>query len=192
MARANLTAERIFAQAECIVDERGYAALSMAALAKDFHVAVPSLYKHVPSLRAVQSQIAAQAVGELDAAMAHAAKNLSQGAALHAMAHAYRDYAIRHPGRYAATLQAPDPKDAAHQAASDHVLQTVFSMLGTYGVTEAATIDATRALRSALHGFIALQNERGFGLTQDMNRSFDRLIDALDVAFHHWARESST
>ena len=192
MARANLTAERIFAQAERLVDESGYDALTMAALAKGFGVAVPSLYKHVPSLGTIRAHMAIQAVRELDAALAHAARDLSKGEALRAMAHAYRAYAIHHPGRYTATLRAPDPHDVAYQDASNQVLQTVFAMLKTYGVAGVAAIDATRALRAALHGFIALQNEHGFGLTQDVNQSFDRLIEALNIAFCHWAQESAT
>ena len=40
-------------------------------------------------------------------------------------------------------------------------------------------IDAIRTLRSGLHGFVALEAAGGFGLPLDVDRSFERLVDAL-------------
>ena len=47
-------------------------------------------------------------------------------------------------------------------------------------------VDATRTLRASLHGFVALEASDGFGLPQDVDRSFDRLVDALDRALSGW------
>lgn len=46
--------------------------------------------------------------------------------------------------------------------------------------------DATRALRSALHGFVSLEAAGGFGLPRDVDRSFSRLVTAVDSAFKDW------
>lgn len=48
-------------------------------------------------------------------------------------------------------------------------------------------IDATRALRAALHGFVGLERAGGFGLPADINRSFDRLFSALAAAIATWS-----
>jgi hypothetical protein len=106
--------------------------------------------------------------------------------ALHAAADAYRSYARRHPGRYAASLRAPDPADTEHVRAAEAAVGVVFAFLAGYGLTGPAAIDATRFLRSALHGFVALEAAGGFGLPQDIDRSFARLVDALDAAFRDW------
>ena len=38
---------------------------------------------------------------------------------------------------------------------------------------------ATRAVRSALHGFVGLEAVGGFGLPQDVDPSYDWLVDLL-------------
>ena len=55
------------------------------------------------------------------------------------------------------------------------------------GVKEVrAAIDAARALRSALHGFVDLENHGGFGLPVDVDRSFERLVSALERDLQTW------
>ncbi|HYZ55540.1 MAG TPA: TetR-like C-terminal domain-containing protein [Streptosporangiaceae bacterium] len=102
------------------------------------------------------------------------------------MAHAYRHYAQAHPGRYAATVRAPDPADRELTARAQALLDTVYSVLAGYGLAGADAVDATRALRAALHGFVTLQAAGGFGMPQDVDRSFTRMIEALDAALRQW------
>jgi hypothetical protein len=47
-------------------------------------------------------------------------------------------------------------------------------------------VDAIRAFRAALHGFVALETGGGFGLPLSIDRSFDRLVAGLDAAFTAW------
>jgi hypothetical protein len=42
-------------------------------------------------------------------------------------------------------------------------------------------VHAARAVRSGLHGFVALESAGGFGLRQDVQESYDRLVDLLDA-----------
>jgi hypothetical protein len=56
-----------------------------------------------------------------------------------------------------------------------------FAVLRGYGLDGDDLIDATRAIRSAVHGFVTLEITGGFGLPQDVDRSFHRLIDMLDL-----------
>ncbi len=98
------------------------------------------------------------------------------------IAHAYRAYAIAHPGRYPATLRAPDPDDHEYVAAAQTVLDTVFAVLAGYGLTGDDAIDATRAVHAAVHGFASLEAAGSFGMPQSIDRSYDRLIDGLDAA----------
>jgi hypothetical protein len=103
-----------------------------------------------------------------------------------AAATAYRAYARRHPGRYPATQRVPDPDDPAHVAAGDKVVGTVFAILRGYGLDGDDLVDAARALRSALHGFVVIEAGGGFGLPRDLDRSFDRMVAVLDAGFDRW------
>jgi hypothetical protein len=107
-------------------------------------------------------------------------------AALHALAHAYRDFARRHPGRYAATVRAPAPGDERHGSAAGAVLRVVLAVLDGYGLADDDAIDAARTVRAALHGFVALETAGGFGLPREVDRSFDRLVRALQQALASW------
>ena len=68
----------------------------------------------------------------------------------------------------------------------ERAVGTIYAVLLGYGLTRSDAVDATRALRSALHGFVTLENAGGFGLPQDVDRSFDRLVMAMDLAFRNW------
>jgi AcrR family transcriptional regulator len=186
MPRAGLSAQVVVSEAARLADEVGYDQVTLAAVAERFAVAVPSLYKHVPGIEALQQQVAVQAVSELGAAVAAAAVGRARGDALRAMANAYRAYARQHPGRYAATLRAPRPGDTAHEAASAALLETVFAVLAGYALSGGDAVDATRAIRAALHGFTSLEAAGGFGMPRAVDRSFARLVDALDTALASW------
>jgi hypothetical protein len=60
-------------------------------------------------------------------------------------------------------------------------------VLAAYRLTRDDAIDAARAVRAALHGFVALEAAGGFGLPRDVEWSFERLLDGLDAALVHWA-----
>jgi AcrR family transcriptional regulator len=186
MPRAGLTPAIVVAEAARVADRVGFDRLTLAAVAQQLGVALPSLYKHVRGLDALQQQLAARALDELTAAVTEASVGRSGRDALHAVAAAYRDYARRHPGGYASTLRAPDPTAPAHVAAGERAVRVIYAVLAGYGLTGDQLIDATRTLRSALHGFVALEAAGGFGLPQGTDRSYDRLVDALDGAFRSW------
>jgi len=182
MPRAGLSPEVVISEAAKISDDAGFERLTLAAVAQRFGVAVPSLYKHVDGLDALRREVAIRGVRDLGNALAAAAEE----GGLAEVAHAYRDYARAHPGRYAATLRAPDPNDAESAAQTQAVLETVLQVLSGYGLTDTDAIDAARALRAALHGFVQLEAVRGFGLPRDIDRSFTRLVEILDVALRNW------
>ncbi len=183
MPRAGLTASTVVAEAARLADEVGFDGLTLAALAARFGVAVPSLYKHVDGVEAIRRGVAIVGLRELGAAMDGALAGTDGGAAssdLRALARAYRAYARAHPGRYAATLRAAPAGDAEYVAAGEAIVRIVFGVLGARGLVGDDAVDATRALRAALHGFVSLEAAGGFGMPRDVDRSFDRLIEALN------------
>ncbi|MGZ8597463.1 MAG: WHG domain-containing protein [Actinomycetota bacterium] len=188
MPRAGLSREVVVAEAAQVADEVGYDRLTLAAVAARLGVAVPSLYKHVDGLGELRRDLTVLALRELGVAVGSAVERRGDDG-LRTIADAYRGYARSHPGRYPATLRAVDPHDHDADEASRALLRTVFSVLARYGLGGDDAIDATRALRAALHGFVTLEAVGGFGLPRDVDRSFARLVRILDTAFRDWCPE---
>lgn len=178
MPRAGLTTDRVVAAAQELSDEVGLEALTLAALADRLGVRQPSLYKHIAGAEALKRELAIRAKQELADVLARATSGRSRQDAVTGMAIAYRQWAGRHPGRYAATVRpwAQDPDD---EAASAAVVSIVLDVLAGYGLTGTPAIHATRAVRSALHGFISLEAASGFGLPTDVDESYDILVSTL-------------
>jgi AcrR family transcriptional regulator len=184
--RAGLSTAAVVSEAADVADERGLDRLTLAAVADRLGVRLPSLYKHVAGLDALRREIAIRSLGELGAELRTAAVGRSGSVALLATCAAYRDYARAHPGRYASTLRAPSADDPELVAAAERVLATVLAVLAGYGLHGADAIDAARGLRAVLHGFATLETAGGFGLPQDVDRSFDRLVLGFDGALTRW------
>jgi AcrR family transcriptional regulator len=170
-----------------LADEVGWERLTLAALAARLGVRLPSLYKHIASLEALRRDVAVLAVTELGDAMTAAAVGRAGPDALRSVAAAYRRYGQGHPGRYPATVRAPTAEDDAHTAAAASVLRIVLAVLAGYGLEDDDAIDAARTLRASLHGFVTLETGGGFGMPNDVDRSYDRLIDAFDATLHRWS-----
>ncbi|MEN2736599.1 TetR-like C-terminal domain-containing protein [Microbacterium sp. X-17] len=185
--RAGLTRSAVAAVALDVVDAGGVGGLdklTLAAVASRAGVAVPSLYKHVASLDDLRRVVATECVTELTAVLAEATIGRSGPDALHSAADAVRAYAHRHPGRYAATQVAPhlgSEDDAELAARAAETIAVLAAALRGFGLPEEATVDAIRMLRSALHGFITLELGGGFGLPDDLDRSFRLLIDGIEA-----------
>ena len=182
MPRAGLTTASVVREAADLTDEVGYDGLTLTMLAARLHVAVPSLYKHIGSLGDLRRSIAVAAVDELGTAMRDALRDAGGGTSrLQSLAGAFRDYARAHPGRYAATVRAASPEDLELQAASDRTLEPVFGVLEAGGLHGDGLVHAARGLRSALHGFVTLEGAGGFGLPQDVDRSFERMVQDFEA-----------
>jgi AcrR family transcriptional regulator len=177
------------AEAEKIADELGLPQLTLAAVAERLGVRQPSLYKHVDGMDGLQRGIALRAKTELGGVLARASVGRSRGDAIVAMSMAYRDWALSHPGRYAATQRASTAGDSESERADRAVVQIVADVLAGYDLHDDDAVDAIRALRAALHGYVMLEMSGGFRLPVDVDRSFERLVGGLVTAFSSWAGE---
>ncbi len=190
MPRAGLNETLVVEEAERIADEGGLSNLTLAALAKRLGVRQPSLYKHVAGIEGLRRSIAIRAKNELAAVLGKAAVGRARGDAITSMSRAYRAWALEHPGRYAATQRAPAPGDVDDERASAGVVRVAFDVMEGYGLRDDDAVDAIRALRAGLHGFVTLEAGHGFGMPVDVDRSFDRLVAGLATAFTAWSERS--
>ena len=120
MPRAGLTRAVIAADAAELADEIGWDQLTLAAVAARFGVRQPSLYKHVAGLAELRRDVSVLAGRELHDGTDARPLSASPGTdALLAMAEAYRTFAKKHPGRYAASVIAPPPGDTEYEQVAD-------------------------------------------------------------------------
>ena len=68
----------------------------------------------------------------------------------------------------------------------------ITAVLAGYHLDDDDAIDATRALRSTLHGFVTLELIGGFGLPVDVDRSYQRLIRGLVTALANWTDQPTS
>jgi AcrR family transcriptional regulator len=184
--RAGLSGGDVVAAAAGLADELGYAGLTMGALAERLGVRPPSLYKHVGGLADLQRQVAILAMTEAGDAIGDAVQGRSGSDALAALLTAFRDYVIRHPGRYAATTGAAfgGPDDPLLIAAT-RVLGSIAAVLRGYGIGEDEMDHAIRTIRCTIHGFAMLEASGGFQWGNDPDESFEWMIRFIDRGLRH-------
>jgi AcrR family transcriptional regulator len=186
--RAGLTPEVVTTEAAALADEVGLDDLTFAALAARLGVAVPSLYKHVPSIGALHRRLSVVATRELGDALADAAAGRAGSDALRAVAWAYRAYALSRPRLYPATQRVPLPEELEHAQVAERVVGSIFAILRGYGIDGDDAVDAARTVRSALHGFVDIERSGGFGLPRSVDASFERLVTVVDAGLRAWPR----
>ena len=185
MPRAGLDRASVVQLAVAVVDDggpTGFADLTLAAVAARAGVAVPSLYKHVAGLPALRREVALVCIEEFGGALRAVRADHDGPDLLVAMAHATRDLARRRPGRYGAVQGAGwmhDPDADAVRAAAARTVGEMTDAVAELGVPDDRRIDAVRAVRAAVHGFVVLELEGGFGMPDDVDASFDFLVAGL-------------
>ena len=114
MPRAGLNTDRVVTEAAELADEVGLDQLTQASLAARLGVRQPSLYNHVGCSDALLRLISMRGKAELGDVLGRAAIGRARDDALVAMAHAWRAWALAHPGRYQAAERGAAPGDAEH------------------------------------------------------------------------------
>jgi AcrR family transcriptional regulator len=180
MPRVGLDSAAVTAAAARLADADGLQAVTLARLAAGLGVRAPSLYAHVAGLDDLRRRIGVRGARELAAVLSAAAAGRARGDALRAIADAYRGYAASHRGSYAALQLLADPTDPGAAAAARAVVEVVVAALRGYGVEGDDAIHAVRAIRAALHGFVSLEADGGFGIPLSLDETYARLVALLD------------
>jgi AcrR family transcriptional regulator len=178
MPRSGLTPQAVTDAAAAVADRDGPASLTLARVAGELGVRSPSLYNHVDGLDALVRAVALDGVDGLADWCRGAVMGRSGADGLAAIARAYRAYAAAHPGVYALT-QTARPGDAEYERRAARLLEPVLALLAGFDLSETERVHAARAVRSALHGFVMLEQQSGFGLDVDIDDSFAWMVGML-------------
>jgi AcrR family transcriptional regulator len=181
MARKKgLDLDAILVVAEEIIDRDGWQALSLASLAAHLDIKSPSLYAHFNGLDGLRDALALRGARAMGDAIRAASKSSNGMVAVRAIAHAYRRFAKQHPGLYAA-IQRGVPLEAEGELARAQyaIIEIVIATIAQMGASGSEAIHIVRAMRSSLHGFVMLERDGGFALADDVDVSFERLVDMM-------------
>jgi AcrR family transcriptional regulator len=174
--RAGLDPQIVVQAAADLVDREGIEALTLAALATHFKVAVPSLYNHVGGMPGLLQQLALLGRQQLTQKLGKSVMGKSGDDAVMAMADAYRAYVKAHPGVYATTLRVADESDTESRAAEDEAVEIALKVLAYYDFHDEMALHMVRGFRSLVHGFATLEVAGGFGMPLSLDESFRLLI----------------
>lgn len=192
MARSvGLDRAQVVAAAAALADEYGFEQVTLAQVAKQVGVQLPSLYNHINGLAGLRDALALLALHELLAVVRNAAVGRSGAAAVIAVAQAYRAYVLAHPGRYAATVRAPASDAHEYRQTAQATIDVFLAILAPYGFDDQQAIHAMRGLRSIVHGFATLELAGGFGIALDRDQSFERLLQTYVAGLEEGRREET-
>jgi AcrR family transcriptional regulator len=189
MTGAGSTGERLTQTAAELADEIGFDKVTVSAVARRLGVKDPSLYAHIENARELKVRVALLALEELADKAAAALAGRAGKDALVAFANAYREYAKKYPGRYAASHFELDPETAATSAAPRHAEMTRAILRG-YDLPEPDQTDAVRFLGSTFHGYVSLELAGGFRHSpREADASWGWALDTLDFALTGHSRK---
>ena len=98
------------------------------------------------------------------------------------VAQAFRSYVKEYPGLYMSTLRSSgkqEIRDPSLMYEEERALKIGLAVMASLGLQGEDAVHALRAFRSMVHGFATLEVAGGFGLPEDCDESFHRLVDAL-------------
>ena len=173
--KKSLTQTAVVDVALGLVDEHGPDGLTLAAVAQGCGVATPSLYKHVASLGELRKLVGVRVLEDMTGRFTAAVLGTGGDEAVTGLMRAYRAYVAAHPNRYAAMPMDP-LHDPVQEAAGTKLADVMYATLRGYGLEGPAAVHATRRLRVLVHGFASIESAGGFGLPEDLDDTYDQLI----------------
>lgn len=184
MPRAGLSATAVVDVALALIDENGPTAVTLAAVASRAGVAPPSLYRHIAGLDELRALVGARILEQLTDRLSNAVLGRSRDDAVASLMRAARAYAREFPARYLAMPLDP-LRDPALLAAGTRQLDVVLAVLRGYRLTDSPAIHTVRCLRAVIHGFASLEAAGGFGLPENLDQTYEHLIELVIATLPH-------
>jgi len=180
--RTRLDKNAVVEAAVEILNAEGVGALSLSRLADELGIKTPSLYNHINGLAGLQQELDAMNAKLLANCLSDAAMGKSGVELFIDVAQAFRAYVKEYPGLYMSTLRSSGDQqvqDESLQREEERAMKVGFAIMASLGLQGEDAVHGLRAFRSMVHGFATLEVAGGFGLPQDCDESFRRLVSAL-------------
>ncbi|UFU00807.1 WHG domain-containing protein [Radiobacillus kanasensis] len=177
--KPGITLEDIISVSIDIADQHGVSEISLSTVSKKLGIRSPSLYNHVNGLSGLKAALAHYGTKRLYEAMADAAIGKSGEDAIYATTTAYIDFARNNPGLYEAVSIAVKLDSDVVQKEADKILQLMVRLLRTFHLPEDLLVHQVRILRAFLHGFVTIEQDKGFGIPLDVDESLQIGLDTI-------------
>lgn len=178
--KRDLNTQTILNAAAELAEEKGLENVSLLQVAEKLGVKSPSLYNHLSGVQDLSLGIARLAVRRLEDAIRSAAVGRSKEDALLAISSAYRKFARENPELYKAILRFPDYNDSSVQETGHAIVRILYQVMEPYHYSKEEAIHFVRGFRSALHGFVSLEEAGFFQSTEaNVNESYKRFVLCL-------------
>ena len=181
-SKKRLTKTDVVKAAVELLNSEGPDALTLNRLANELGIRTPSLYNHIDGLPGLQRELFVLNAKQIADSLGEAAIGKSGLDLFMDVAQAFRSYVKGNSGLYMATLRASGTQDAPDpnlMREEERALKIALAIMASLGLQSEDAIHAARAFRSMVHGFGTLEIAGGFGLPQDCDESFRRLVNAL-------------
>ncbi len=156
MAQKGLSSAHIMEEAVRLVEERGYDNFSLRELAARLDVRPASLYNHIDGIGEINKAVAMKAADMLNRTLTEAVGEREGDEAFLDAARAYRSFADGNPEIYKALIRMPASENEDIRRAAFASFEPLRAVIKSYGAAERDMIHFSRALRSAMHGFVEL------------------------------------
>ena len=180
--RVRLDKNAVVQAAVDLVNAEGIAGLTLNRLAEELGIQSPSLYNHVDGLPGLQKDLAVLNAKNIADCLSEAAIGKSGKELFMEVAQAFRVYVKSNPGLYLSTLRSSGTQSTQNAdlvREEERTVKVGVVLMSSLGLQGDDALHGLRAFRSVVHGFATLEAAGGFGLPQDCDESFRRLIEAL-------------
>lgn len=174
-----ITRESVLDLAWDLIMEQGFAEFRLASLAENLGIRTPSLYNHIRDLEDVRREMKRRSLQILGDRLSLESLNPNQGRKrIPEFLNLYRSFAKSHPNMYPLTIESTE-SDLELKPLGDRILFLCMEVFGFQSLDETA-VHRIRILRSLLHGFIVLEEAGGFGRTESIEDSFQKITESLE------------
>lgn len=182
--KVGVTRDRLVSVAGQLADECGFDQFTLAQVARRLGIRIPSVYNHVAGLPGLRRELALLGGRQILERINRTADGKSTEDTIVAVAQTIRNYAIEHPGLYAASVRAPAADDLEAQQFAREIVDVVIGLFAPYQLGERDAVHTVRALRSVIHGFVMLEKAGGFGMLVDREDSFQFLLESFLIGIN--------
>jgi AcrR family transcriptional regulator len=162
-ARSGRAAD-IVAAARNIVEQQGADALTMRRLAAEVGIQAPSLYKHFPTKRAVETALIAEVLLEVGEILHAAVAAPGRAGPVRSLLEAYRNAAQADPAMYRLATSGRFPREDLPSGLEDWAGRPFFIATGDRWKAQ--------ALFSFAHGMVILELDERFPPGSDLGRTW--------------------
>ena len=179
MARKGLNTDRIVEVAAELIAERGFDQFSLRELADRLGVKTASLYNHISSLSELTSNIGQLAFERMTGQLYSGTEDALPFDTLYHIAIGYRKFAKQNPELYKTIVKIPSTGSSDLIEKGQSLVHSLYPVLEACGLSEDDIIHFSRTIRSAMHGFVTLEEAGFFGTAVDADESYSYMIKAL-------------